>query len=152
LNERKNILVIGIGNEFRGDDAAGLIAAEILREKNINGVTIRTNNKDGSALLLLWEGYEDVILIDAVSAGQTPGTVHSIDMHNTEYEEKAFRTSGHAFSVFETVKLAGYINKVPSRLMLYGIEGTDFETGQSPTSAVLKGIEDVVELIAERVS
>lgn len=151
MNEYKNILVIGIGNEFRGDDAAGLIAAEKLRERQIAGITIRTNNKDGSALLLLWEGYDDVILIDAVCVGESPGTIHIIDLHDTEYEETVFRTSGHAFSIFETVKLAGYINKVPSRLKLYGIEGSDFTTGHSPSPAILKSIDEVVERIAQSI-
>jgi len=149
LKRPEKILVIGIGNEFRGDDAAGLIAAEKLREKNLDHVVIRFNNRDGSALLILWEGFDNVILIDAVSSDSSPGTIHTIDLHDSSFEEKLTRTSGHNFSIFETVKLAGYVDKVPSKLKLYGIEGENFGAGERPSENVLTAIDEVVELISQ---
>lgn len=42
------LLIIGIGNEFRSDDAAGLIAARKIRQLNLNGADVIENNGDGA--------------------------------------------------------------------------------------------------------
>ncbi len=148
MKKPEKILVIGIGNEFRGDDAAGLLAAEKLREKNLDHLVIRFNNRDGSALLMLWEGFDNVILIDAVSSDSEPGRIHHVDLLDSSFEEKLTRTSGHNFSIFETVKLAGYVDKVPSNLKLYGIESKNFTMGENPSEAVLTAVDRVVELLS----
>jgi hydrogenase maturation protease len=149
LNKSDKILVIGIGNEFRGDDVAGLLCADKLREKKFENATIRCCNRDGSALLLLWERYDNVVLIDAVSSGAAAGTIHEIDLHNNEIEEESFRASGHSFGIFETVKLAGYIGRVPSQLKLYGIEGVRYSMGDEPSAEVIKSVDIVVDRVSE---
>lgn len=149
MKKNDKILVVGIGNEFRSDDSAGVIAADMLREKGIDNLVVRSSARDGSALLILWEGYDNVILIDAVRSGDVPGTVHVIDLHDPKCEEKYARVSGHSFSVFETVKLAGYLGKLPPRLLLYGIEGSNFTMGGDPSTEVVTGIQKVVELITK---
>jgi hydrogenase maturation protease len=150
LNGKNNILVIGIGNEMRGDDAAGLLAAMKLRELRPEGITVKSCCRDGSTLLILWEGYDDVILIDAISGEEPAGSVHVIDMHTTEYTEEIFRASSHSIGLFETIKLAGYVGKVPERLILYGIGGNNFTVGDEPSPEVVAGVDRVVSMILER--
>jgi len=140
-----------MGNEFRGDDAAGLIVAERLRDKYPKNSDIRYCQRDGSALILLWEGYKNVILIDTVCSGASPGTIHILDLKNSDCEEDKFRTSGHSFSIYETVKLAGYINKSPDYIKLFGIEGTQFDMGEGLSKDVENSIEEVVELISREI-
>lgn len=146
------ILIIGIGNEFRGDDAAGLIVAEKIRDKKNDNIVVRFCTRDGSALLMLWEGYDNVVLIDAVSSGAPTGTIHEIDLNATDLKEESFRTSGHSFSIFETVKLAGYVDKVPSVLKLYGIEGVAFAMGDEMSEDVTKNVDVLVERIYEYIT
>jgi hydrogenase maturation protease len=149
LNGHSELLVIGIGNECRADDAAGLIAADRLLCAGCDTLTVKTSVRDGSALLYLWDGYDDVILIDAVRSDAAPGTIHAIDMHDPQCTERTFRMSGHTFSVFETVKLAGYINKAPSRIFLYAIEGANFDIGGETSDEVTRAVDEVVRTILE---
>ena len=60
------MLVIGLGNAARGDDAAGLIAA-----RRLGGVE---HEGDPLALLDLWDGADCAVVIDAVSSGVEAGT------------------------------------------------------------------------------
>lgn len=66
------VLVLGIGNDLLGDDAAGLIAASALADE---GVAVRTDVRSGLALLDAVVGYCRVLLIDSVTSGQAPGTI-----------------------------------------------------------------------------
>ena len=56
-----NILVIGVGNEFCGDDAVGVLVARHLGEQYLPGVTVIEQNGEGSELITAWEGQERVI-------------------------------------------------------------------------------------------
>ena len=60
------MIVIGLGNEFRHDDAAGLIAARRLRDAGV-----AAEEYDGDLMMVMdrWKGSDAVILIDAVSSG-----------------------------------------------------------------------------------
>ncbi|MCP4684238.1 MAG: hydrogenase maturation protease, partial [bacterium] len=63
------IRVIGVGNEFRGDDAVGLIVASRLREQLPKSIEIIEHTGDGATLMDAWEGADRVYIIDAVKSG-----------------------------------------------------------------------------------
>ena len=124
-----NALVIGIGNEYRGDDAVGLIVARRLRSQVPEGVRVFEESGEGAALMEAWRGADFVILIDAVHSGGKPGAIHRIDARAEEIPGNFFHYSTHAFSVAEAVELARALGELPPRLVLYGIEGKRFESG-----------------------
>ena len=64
--------VIGCGNTDRADDGAGILVARRLRELGLDALE---HAGDGFALLELWHGSDDVVLVDAMSSGALPGTV-----------------------------------------------------------------------------
>ena len=67
------MLIVGCGNRQRGDDAAGILAAEKL---SALGTTSRVCSGEPAELIEAWEGSDDVIVIDAVVTGAPVGTVH----------------------------------------------------------------------------
>ena len=67
------LLVIGVGNDFRGDDAAGLLAARRLRA--CRGVRAVEHTKDGLSLMEHWRPADHVFVVDALSSGHAPGTI-----------------------------------------------------------------------------
>jgi hydrogenase maturation protease len=75
------ILVAGIGNIFLGDDAFGCIALERLaRESWPDGVCVRDFGIRGLDLAYaILDGYDAVILIDALARGGPPGTVYVLE-------------------------------------------------------------------------
>ena len=84
---------------------------------------------EGLALIEAWRGADLVILIDAVHSGAGPGTIYRIDAHEKEIPRSFFHYSTHAFSVAEAVELARALSQMPRRLVFYGIEGKNFESG-----------------------
>ena len=129
-------MVIGVGNAARGDDAAGLIAARRLGGLEHEG--------DPVALLDVWRGADVAVVIDAVSSGAEPGTVHRFDATAAPLPARLRRsTSSHALGLAEAIELGRTLGRLPARLLVYGIEGERFEAGMELTPAVAAAVEAV---------
>ena len=74
---RPRILVAGIGNLFRGDDAFGVEVAHRLAARPLPpGVRVVDFGIRGLDLAYaILDGYDVVILVDAISRGGAPGTL-----------------------------------------------------------------------------
>lgn len=138
-------LVIGIGNDFRHDDAAGLVAARQLRER---GVTARTHEGDLAALMDLWSDADQVILLDAVSSGAPAGTLHRLDASTTSLPRELFCGSTHALGLADAVELSRTLGTLPARVLVFGVEAADVTAGVGLTPAVERALRVLVEEVA----
>jgi hydrogenase maturation protease len=143
------MLVIGIGNSYRGDDAVGLVVARQVRERAPAGVTVLECLGEGTSLMKAWEGADAVILVDAAHGGAAPGTVYRMDAHEGPIPTEFFHYSTHAFSVAEAVELARALDQLPRRLVVYGIEGRDFAAGNEMSKEVSDAAQHVAECILQ---
>ena len=146
-NSPSSTVVIGVGNEYRGDDGAGITVARLLRERLKAQARVIEESGEGTALLDAWRGAATVILVDAVQSGAAPGTVHRFDASENPVPSGVFPCSTHAFGVAEAIEMARAFHELPPRLIVYGIEGENFAnaTGLSPT------VERSVAQVADRV-
>ena len=151
MNTAPNILVIGLGNAFRGDDGVGRVVARRLREIALPGVTVREESGEGAALMEAWMDAGAVILVDAVQSGAAPGTIHRLDATRTPVPSRFFHYSTHAFSVAEAVELARALNQLPPRLILYGIEGGDFTAGEQLSPEVAAAVDELLPRIRQEI-
>jgi hydrogenase maturation protease len=148
------VLVVGVGNAMRGDDAAGLEVVRRLRAREpVPGVAVRTLEGEGIGLLDLWEGARAVVLVDSVRSGAVPGTVHRLDAAG-EPLPGDLRTSSstHAVGVAEAIELARALGRLPRRLVLYGVEGERFDAGAALSSPVAAAIDAVVARVLQEAS
>jgi hydrogenase maturation protease len=144
-------LLIGVGNEFRGDDGVGILAARRIREKNLPGILIVECDGEAAALLDAWAGMKAVVIIDAVSSGAPPGTIHRIDARRQSVPQELFPFSTHALGVAHAVELARSLGKLPINIIIYGIEGEQFATGSSLSPKVQEALNEVLELVTGEV-
>jgi hydrogenase maturation protease len=138
------MLVIGCGNRDRGDDGAGLMVAERLREL---GVNVEMCAGESLALIEAWGRADDVILVDAVVTGARLGTVWLWD-DQTAQIQRSLTTSTHGFGVAEAIQLARILDRLPKRLRLFGIEGRRFDVGGEVSPEVGRAIEELAQRIA----
>ncbi len=115
----RHSLIVGIGNALRGEDAAGLLAARSLTNLDAEAIEIQD---DILGLLDRWNGYETVILIDAVVSGAPPGTVHCWNVHQDKIPFDTFACSTHSFGVAEAIELGKILDRLPCNLWIVGIE------------------------------
>jgi hydrogenase maturation protease len=143
------VLVIGIGNALRGDDAAGLLAARRLRERaRAGGVVVREQEGEAIGLIEQWADAEAAVLIDAVRSGAPPGTIHRVDASREPVPALlAGSYSTHAIGVGEAIELARELGRLPGRLVLYGIEGLCFEAGAALSQEVAAVLDELADTV-----
>jgi hydrogenase maturation protease len=141
------VLVIGLGNEYRRDDAVGLIVARRLKEAAAEHVRVLEESGEGTALMESWKDADAVILIDAVSSGARPGTLRRFDAHRQPMPTEFFRCSSHTFSVAEAIELARALGQLPPQLIVYGVEARDLEPGLGLSPEVETAAQEVVERV-----
>lgn len=146
------ILVIGIGNEFRKDDRAGLVVARRIAAKKIRDVAVMEHSGEGASLMEAWKRAQAVILIDAVSSGAPAGTIHHFEAHHENIPVNFFNYSTHAFSIAEAVELSRALGKLPEVMHVYGIEGEDFSYGNDVSVPLEGPIEKLIERIMQDIT
>lgn len=145
--------VIGVGNQWRGDDGAGPAVARLLRARQgVATAHLQISAIDGGGLELIaaWTGATTVILIDAIASGAAPGTIHRFDVGAEPLPAALFRHSTHAFGIAEAVELARALAQLPLRLVVYGIEGCQFTLGAGLSPAVERATHTLAEQLWER--
>jgi hydrogenase maturation protease len=138
--------VIGVGNTLGHDDAAGLQIARRLR-KRAKAAAIAVYEQEGETLALLdtWEAADAVVLVDAIRCGAPPGTIHRFDVTSMPLPERVRGScSTHAVGVGEAIELARTLNRLPARVVMFGVEGRRFDAG--------KGLSTEVEAVAEELA
>jgi hydrogenase maturation protease len=136
-------LFIGIGNQLRGDDAAGLLAARSVRERLADEVEVLEMEGEPIDLLEGWRGADHVLVADAVASGGEPGKVHRIDAAAGPLPTGLAGPSTHALGLAEAIELGRALNRLPPRLIVYGIEAARFDAGAECDPVVLAAVKQV---------
>jgi len=145
-------LVIGVGNDYRGDDGAGLAVIRRIRDNPPAGTATREGTGDGAGLIDAWEAFDEVIIIDAASSGEPPGTVFRFDACEDPIPEGTLRgCSTHAMGIGAVIELARTLDRLPPRLTVYAIEGRDFTIGAPMSPEVLKAVDEVGLLLRREI-
>ncbi|MFO0700726.1 MAG: hydrogenase maturation protease [Nitrospira sp.] len=144
-----SIRIIGLGNELRGDDGVGLLAARRLRQAIGDRAEVIEAEMAGVELIGLMEGARVAILIDAVQSEQSPGIIHRLDVSAGPIAVRVVPHSSHAIGISEALELARVMGVLPQRVIVYGIEVGNMETGQALSIPVAHAVEEVVERVIQ---
>ncbi|MGZ6682282.1 MAG: hydrogenase maturation protease [Solirubrobacteraceae bacterium] len=145
------MILIGVGNGWRGDDGAGLAVARRVRELAPDGVEVREVEGDATVLVDAWSEAGHVVVVDAAQSGAAPGTVRRFDARSQPLPVRSLRSSTHAFGVSDAVELGRSLDRLPGRLEVYAIEGASFVAGDRLSPSVERAVAALAgELSASR--
>jgi len=144
-------LVIGVGNSYRGDDGAGIAVARKLAEQRLPGVRVMEMNGEGTSLVEAWKDAPSVLLVDAVSSGAAPGTIHRFETQAGPLPTRLKHHSSHSFGVAEAVEVARALDRLPPRLVVYGVEGKNFSPGWDLSPEVERAVEEVASRLVSEI-
>ena len=140
-------LIIGLGNEERGDDGSGLEVARTLRVRLAGRARVEECASEGIALLELWRDADEVLVVDAVVSGGVPGTVHRIEAGDGFAPGFHTATSTHGLSLAEAVALGRGLGCLPRHLVVYGIEVNRLDVGAGLSPSVARGVREAADRI-----
>lgn len=144
-------LVVGVGNPFRHDDAVGPAAIERLRSSHLDGVDLVEETGEPAALVQRWSGYGTVVLVDAVDSGSTAGSLHRFELKDGRWDAMPPSSvlSTHGVGVAHAVELARVLDRLPTRLLFYGVETEDVRQGVGLSAAVAAGLDRLIVELGE---
>ena len=145
---RGAVLVIGVGCRERGDDAVGPRVVDLLRELATPGLALRCDIADGAALVEAWQGFDRVVVIDAVRSASSVGSIHRIDALRDPLPQPISPASTHGFGLAEAVELARVLGQLPRELTLYGIEAEHFDLGRPMSAPVAESAAQLATHLA----
>jgi len=151
------IVVIGIGQSLRGDDAAGLMAVRLWQKKfpetaSRPEVRAETLELPGLGLLDYLDGMQAAILVDAIRSSDPPGSLRRFTLRQAIAFTSEAR-SAHGWGVAETLQLGIALN--PSikqcRLILFGVSGHQFQMGAALSPEVEMALPRAAESVEREV-
>jgi len=145
-------LVIGLGNEQRGDDGSGLEVVRALRPRLEGRARFEECTSEGIALLELWRDADRVLVVDAVVSGGIPGTVHRFEAGDGFSPGVRSATSTHGLSLAEAVALGRGLGCLPRHLVVYGIEVDNLAVGSGLSPPVARGVREATDRIVAEIA
>ncbi|MCA1632883.1 MAG: hydrogenase maturation protease [Acidobacteria bacterium] len=155
------ILIAGVGNVLRGDDGFGV---EVARALGLNGslpdgVTVFEGGIAGIPLVQeLMDGYEALIVADAIERGGAPGTIYVIEPDITDpstLDPSALHASladAHYTEPSKVLVLAKALGVLPPKVLIVGCQPAGFdelgaELSDEVRGAVLVAVQRIKSLI-----
>ncbi len=146
MNERTDILLIGLGHRDRGDDEVGLALADEMKARRLAGVDVTSGACDAAWILETWRGRAGVIVVDCIRSDRPVGTLHRIDPLDGPFVDGA-SASTHGMGLASAVELGRVLGDLPRRLAVVGIEGASFRLGSVMSPEVRTALPGAASMI-----
>ncbi|HEX5189184.1 MAG TPA: hydrogenase maturation protease [Streptosporangiaceae bacterium] len=159
-------VLVGIGNSYRRDDGIGPAVAMALRELSPADVAIVISDGEPTGLLEAWSGAQRAVLVDAVRGPATqntarpdtaipgtesvPGRMHRsvlVPPPAAASWAAAGSASTHRMGIADAIRLAAAVDRLPGRLVVFGVEVNDIGFGPGLSPAVAAAIPGVVQAV-----
>lgn len=145
-DQRRPILILGMGNVLLRDDGLGPILAARLVDAHAGDprVEILDGGTQGLALLGQLEDRRAILILDACALGQQPGTVHYEP--NPMQRKMSRGIAAHEGNASELLAAAALCGSLPPWIGLLGIEPLILETGIGLSEPVENALEEATRL------
>ena len=141
------MFVLGIGNLLNSDEGVGVHAVRILQAENNPppGVEFLDGGTLGLDLLpLAVEVASHLLILDAVDAGQVPGSVVELPKDKIPLYS-GVKMSQHQITFQEVLGLALVRGHLPEYLHLIGIQPKSFAIGTTLSDVVASALPEMIE-------
>lgn len=147
------LTVIGVGNPYGGDDAAGVAVVGALARRWSTRCEVRFVLLDGEPTRLVdaWRGADEVWVLDAMVSGRPAGTLEEVDADRVAELGSTGRAGTNGTGVGEAIALGRALDVLPGTLRVFGIEGVAFGPGPGLSLALATAIGRVVDALDEAV-
>ncbi len=150
-----DVVVAGLGNRYRGDDAVGPQVADLCAGV-APGVRDIGPLEEPLDLLGRFDGADLAIVIDAVRSGAPAGSVQILDVDVLDRGERGdgdfMVTSTHGIGLVGVLRLARAVGRAPRRLIIVAVEGENFTLGSEMSAAVARAVPVALAAVIELIN
>lgn len=124
------VLVLAVGNLLLQDDAVGLRLLEELSARDFgDDVEFVDGGTQGLSLLGRLAHREALVILDAVSLGDAPGTIHILRGEEVDALRARRSSTSHESNAIELLAYARLLGYQPPEVIVVGIEPEIIATG-----------------------
>jgi len=149
------ILVLGVGQSMRSDDAAGLEIVRLWEETHpevAKRVIVEYAEHTGLELLDLLSKANFAIIVDAIQSSETPGTLIRLELDDLEKFTSDTKSS-HGWGLAETLQMGMslHLSMADVQIILIGVVAHDFLPGKEFSPQILSRFPDAVKMLENEV-
>ncbi len=149
----RRTLVAGFGSVLLGDDGFGVRVLDLLSKGALPpGVELLEVGTGGLNLVLtLMSRFSDLVIVDAVRQGRTPGTLCTFHPVAPAGQPAETGVDPHFAEPTRAMGLAAALGVLPGRVTVVGCEPGSCELGLELSPAVGRAVESAVQAIREMI-
>jgi hydrogenase maturation protease len=139
--------VLGLGNLVHGDDGVGVHAIQQLqRDPRVPpGIVLLDGGTHGLGLLPHVSGFSRLLVIDAVDAGEPPGTV--LRFEGTALNGLPGKASVHQLGFADMMVALKLLGESPPELVVVGVQPLSTEWSIELTAPVREAVPALLETV-----
>jgi hydrogenase maturation protease len=145
------LAVIGVGNLLLKDEGIGVHITRALQQIDIpHGIKIIDGGTSPDLPYYL-KDVDKLIIIDAVKAGDKPGTVYRFHPHDVNIESERV-ISVHELSLEQSLKIMSLMGSEPKEVVIIGIEPKEIDWGIELSAELQQKIPEIVNIVLNEIS
>jgi hydrogenase maturation protease len=140
-------LVLGLGNLVHSDDGAGIHAVQRLQSdpRVPPDIVMIDGGTQGLSLLPHISGFERLLVIDAVDAGEPPGTL--IRIEGRALADMPGRSSVHQLGFSDLMVAMKLLGDLPAEVVVFGVQPGSTEWSAELTPPVEKALGPLIDSV-----
>lgn len=146
------ILVAGVGNIFRGDDAFGVEVVRRFKHRaipeSVRVIDFGIRGHDLAYAIL--DGYDVVIMLDAAGRGGEPGTLYTLELDPAGLPAGPAAT--HGVDLAATFRLVEAMGGSFPRMYLIGCEPAELGSDDDGMMGLSESVRAAIDQAVERVN
>ena len=152
MTKVQDILILGIGNILLKDEGVGVHVVNKLKEMPLpDNVEVLDGGTAGLDLTDFIANRKKVIVIDAVKAGEKPGTIYRLTEKNLNIKPKAIM-SFHEIDFLDALHMSEVMGDKPKETIVIGIEPKDMSDGIELSPEIEERIPRIIEVVMKELN
>jgi len=154
------LLVLGLGNILLSDEGVGVHITEQLQKQHLPGnVEVIDGGTAALDVLLLQQGPYKLVVIDAIRAGNKPGTIYKIRLKGQQKDRLTeifgkvgqSKISLHQVGLLDALGVAKKIGRAPAEVVVIGVEPGEVGFGLELTAKVKRSVPKVIKEVLKEI-
>lgn len=147
----QKIVVLGVGNILLQDEGVGIHVIQALQKMSLpENIDVIEGGTAGLELLPLIEDYSHMIVVDAVNAGEKPGTLFRFKPDDVTGFPGNIETSVHQLGLLEVLQMGKLIGKLPDTVII-AVQPKSFDWGMELTPELQAKMPQIIDLVFKEI-
>jgi hydrogenase maturation protease len=151
-DNRRPVLILGLGNPLYGDDGVGPAVVQLLKERELPPeVEVLDGGTAGLGLLDTIAGRRRLLVVDAAEMGRPAGTVLRLSPEEARLVQEQAPLSPHQVGLAEVFDLAARLEMAPAEVLIFAVQPEYLGWRQELSPSVQQSLPGLVSVILAEV-